>query len=495
MAHRLHRLLLALALPTALTGCLAYSNVKRDGDRHPIVHTGVGATILMPGQAAPALPQSMMNASRYGSAAGGPTQGATSGSSSGFGSGSGSGSSSGQPAPAGAYPPGGAGGYAGAPGGPPPGSGSNIQFIGGAETEEVTHREFHQDPLLVKAFLAPIAVVAYPFKKAYDAMQGDAEPVETPPPQQAVPRGPTDYQGAYEQSQLDQLEQQIGPHGAAGGGSGTSNAYAAPRPAPQVASAPPSAGGSASIADELALLQRRVQPRGVAAEGANGPPPVPGQPTPSGVADKVSDRNGDGRPDLWQYRQNGALVRELFDEDGDGRVDHTIRYDAATGQKASEEEDSDVDGRIDSWVEYSNGEVVRRRQDANHDGEPDAWTMYKSGQLARVEEDRNGDGFRDRVGYYQSGKLHREVEDANGDGRPDRVTLYDGNERASERTEDLNGDGMIDARSFFEKGKLVRRELVDESVAAPLVEEEQLDAPEGFSDGNEAAPPSDGGHG
>jgi antitoxin component YwqK of YwqJK toxin-antitoxin module len=121
--------------------------------------------------------------------------------------------------------------------------------------------------------------------------------------------------------------------------------------------------------------------------------------------------------------------------------------------------------------------------------------MYQGGQLSRVEEDRNGDGFRDRVGYYSAGKLRREVEDANGDGRPDRVTLYDANERASERTEDLNGDGMIDARSFFEKGKLVRRELVDEGTAAPLVEEERLDTPEGFSDGNEAVPQAGGDQG
>jgi hypothetical protein len=481
MAHRLLQPLLFLTVSLGLAGCFAYSNVKRDTDRNPIVHTGVGATILMPGQAPPALPQSMLNASRYGTAQGGPTQGSTSGSSSGYGSGSGSGSASGAPgaAPAPGYagaPAG--GGYAAAPGAVP--GQSNIQFIGGAELEEVTHRQIRQDPLGVKALLAPVAMVAYPFKKAYEALQGDPEPVVTPEAQAAQPRGPTDYQGAYEQNQLDQLERQLGPSAAP---PGPAPQAAPPRAAPEVASAPPPGGGS--IADELALLQRRVQPRGIAPEAANGAPPVPGQPTPSGVADKVTDRNGDGRPDLWQYRDGGALVRELFDEDSDGRVDHTVRYDPATGQKVSEEEDSDVDGRIDSWVEYRNGEVVRRRQDANHDGEPDAWTLYRGGQLARVEEDRNGDGFRDRVGYYQSGKLRREVEDANGDGRPDRVTVFDGSERATERTEDLNGDGMIDARSFFENGKLVRREIVDESTAAPLVEEEQLDTPGTFSDGNE----------
>jgi antitoxin component YwqK of YwqJK toxin-antitoxin module len=459
MSQRLLQSTLALTLAAGLSGCLAYSNVKRDTDRHPIVMTGVGATILMPGQSAPAIPP--QSAARYGASGppyGAPGAGSTSGSSAGFGSASGSGGGA-----AGAGP-----GYAAAPGG------SNIQFIGGAQTDEVSHREIKQDPLIVKTLLAPVAAVAWPFKKAYEALQGEPRPVVTPAPAQPAPRGPADAEGAYEDSQLNALESQLGQPRAS-----------APGSAP-VSSAPPSgaAGSSqrASIADELASLQRHVAPR--SAPGAT--PATAAEESPDGVADRVEDRNGDGRPDLWQYRSNGALVRELFDENGDGRVDHTIRYDAATGKKILEEEDTNGDGRIDSWTEFRDGQVARRRQDTSGDGEPDTWTLYQDGQLARIEEDRNGDGFRDRTRYYRGGHLVREVEDANGDGRPDRVTVYDASEQARERTEDLNGDGMIDARSFFEHGKLVRRELVDESLTpAPLVEEEQLGTPEPFSDGSE----------
>ena len=472
-------LVLALGLTAGLPGCFAYTNVNRDIDRQPIVHTGVGATILMPGQSAPALPDTVRGVGRPGApapvyaprgAAPAPGGGgSTSGSYSGYGSGSGSGSGS----SAGTSP-----GYAGsygqaAPGEPPVGSGGNIQFIGGADVDEVSHVEYHQDPLILKTLFAPVAMVAWPFKKVYEALQGDPQPVVGPAPQGAAPPpGPSDYAGDYEASQLDALDRQLG----------------GPQPAPpRVASAPPPSrapGASLSIADELASLQRRMPPRGEAAGGGA----VAGASTPGGVADKVADRNGDGRPDLWQYRENGVLVRELFDEDGDGRVDNTIHYDPATGQKTAQEEDSNFDGLVDSWVEFRGGEVVRRRQDANGDGQPDSWTLYRGAQLARVEEDRNGDGFRDRVGYYQEGRLRREVEDQNGDGRPDRVTLYDDAERTRERTEDLDGDGLVDARSFYENGKLVRRELVDEKQTQPLVEEEQLDTPSGFSDGSEPAP-------
>jgi antitoxin component YwqK of YwqJK toxin-antitoxin module len=259
-------------------------------------------------------------------------------------------------------------------------------------------------------------------------------------------------------------------------------------PAPSAAGARPS-----SIADELALLQRRVPPRGVAPGAAAG-----AAATPPGVADRVNDADRDGRPDQWQYRENGVLVRELFDQNGDGRVDRTVLYDPATGHKRSEEDDANQDGRVDSWVEYQGEQVVRRRQDASGDGEPDAWTFYRGGQLARVEEDRNGDGFRDRVGYYEAGKLTRETEDSNGDGRPDRITLYDAQERVRQRSEDRDGDGLVDARSFYENGKLVRRELVDEGLGAETLEEEGLGTSGDFSDGAEAedATPSQtsGGH-
>ena len=46
-----------IAASTLATGCLYYGHQTHDVDRTPIVDTGVGASILMPGQSAPELPR------------------------------------------------------------------------------------------------------------------------------------------------------------------------------------------------------------------------------------------------------------------------------------------------------------------------------------------------------------------------------------------------------------------------------------------------------
>jgi len=377
------------------------------------------------------------------------------------------------------------------PGGPPVASSPNISFIGGADSDMKVHKEFRQEPLIAKALLAPFAVVAYPFKKAYEAMQGDPEPVVVPEAAQA-PRPPSasDYDRAYEEAQLEELERQLGPAGAAPAPSGPSQAYAPQAAAPGGATPSRSvAPGStrarpSSIGDELAILRNQVAPKGQLASV---------QPTESGVqaqrravADRVGDRDRDGRPDHWQYRDGETLVRELFDEDGDGRVDRTVRYDAASGNRSRVEEDADRDGRVDSWIEYRSGAVHRRRADTDGDGEPDAWTFYRSGEIARHEQDRDGDGFRDRISFYDAGQLVRETEDRSGDGRPDQITWYDATEQPTRRDEDRDGDGAVDVRSFYEGGRLVRRELVDEEAAQQSIEEDNLRSEGWFSDGEEA---------
>ena len=45
------------------------------------------------------------------------------------------------------------------------------------------------------------------------------------------------------------------------------------------------------------------------------------------VADGIVDRNGDGRIDLWIYRQDGEIVRKALDENHDGRPDRILHYD------------------------------------------------------------------------------------------------------------------------------------------------------------------------
>jgi hypothetical protein len=477
---------LALGL-MACVSC-AYSNVKVDDDDHPVFNTGVGARILLPGESS-AMPPSHPGHQLPGGA---PAPGQV-----------GARGPQGQPVPAPSASP------SGTIGGAPtstvhqgPGSstsssgGGGITFIGGSEIDEDTHLEIRQDPKWLKFLLVPFAIAAYPFTATWNAITRDDGP---PPPRSAADPSPTalsrppavDVQTAYEQSQLEALEREIA------GQAESQPTVSGPMRAPRID--PPTPAGD-SISAELAALQRGIPPRIPGAPGARPQArSARGEAQPSGVqpqshreaqqnggvADQVTDRNRDGRPDHWIYRHAGQLVRELFDEDADGAPDRYVFYQNETGEKSREEEDTNSDGRVDSWIEYRDGKVTRHRRDTNSDGFLDTWSFYREGELARQERDLNANGFRDRVGFYESGRLVREEEDRNGDGRADRVTLFDPQERIRQRDEDRDGDGVVDLRSFYSEGSLVRRELVDEVSEERMEEDSLASAAWSESDGEE----------
>lgn len=484
-----------LCIAACCTGC-AYSDVTTDADRHPVVNTGVGATILYPGQG-PTMPPVHPGYRLPGAAPQPGDPGAR--------------GPHGQPLPV----------PQGSIGGTPTtttqqGQGSSatssgnggVSFIGGSEVNEDTFRKINQEPRWLKYLLAPFAIAAYPFKAAYNAATRDDGPPPPPPARRgAAPQpptsGPVDVQSQYEQSQLEALERELA------GQSSSQPAVSAPASPPLIRRPAPTGN---SISAELAALQRGIAPKipgepETAPQGSSGsaapqpssagavqsneaewPPSSAAQTGQSGqrggIADQVTDRDGDGRPDHWIYRHDGQTVRELFDEDADGAPDRYVFYQAETGEKSREEEDTNLDGQVDSWLEYQGGQIARHRRDTNGDGFLDTWSFYRGGELARQERDLNADGFRDRVGFYRDGRLAREEDDRNGDGRPDRVTLFDDEERILQRDEDRNGDGVVDLRSFYSEGHLVRRELLDED-APEAIEEDEL-ASAAWSSGEEA---------
>jgi hypothetical protein len=408
---------LLLAACSLAPGCLYYGNTSHDVDRTPMVDTGVGATILMPGESAPAFPG---GASQSGAAGGSDSSRTT---------------------------------------GTPPGEG-RLSMIGGSRIDEVSHTSTKEEPIWLKYLTLPFAVVAAPFVAAAEAVKGEPEPgpevprVDPPRPQ------PAPQAGSYDERVIDGLERELDARAGAAG--------PARAPSPR----------APSIADELAALQR--SPGGAPESNAPrapepvSPPPSPDappapRPAPSAepAADGIVDRNEDGRIDLWLYREDGEIVRRVLDEDFDGRPDTTVHYDRATQRPARVEEDANGDGRSDAWTEYQNGVIARRRSDANHDGTVDTWTFYQAGVIARHEQDTTGSGFRDRVGHYEGGKLVREEQDTSGDGRADVVLHYDAQERVLRREEDTDHDGRVDVISHYEKGRLARRELLDDTAQAP----------------------------
>ncbi len=334
--------------------------------------------------------------------------------------------------------------------------------------------------------------------QAGGTIPGQATASQIPPQAAPAPR-PADPNEWAEAARLAQMERELGLRGPAPGAAtpapqatGETLPWQEPQPAPSPSQAPapgftpPTAAAAPNrmapapnqlaaatpsrrpmtIAEELAALQATIAPRPRADDVARARQ-APGtarktEPAPTGLADRVRDRDGDGRPDLWSYHDaNGQPTRELLDEDGDGSPDRTVWFEPETGNEARVEEDTNLDGRVDSWVEFKGGEVARQRRDRDYDGQLDTWTFYEAGVLARQEEDTSGDGFRNRVSFYDAGRLVREREDRDGDGRVDRLTVYDEGERPLRRDEDTDGDGRVDSRSIYENGRLVRRELVE----------------------------------
>jgi antitoxin component YwqK of YwqJK toxin-antitoxin module len=486
------RLLPVAAASCALALGCGYANVDKNVDRHPNVMTGMAATVLMPGQTAPALP---IPGAKSAASRSGP--GGTSGSSGGYGAGAGGPGAYGQespPAQAPAQapvaqprssyaPPPEAGPPAvpqQTPGGSAPTNG-NFTFIGGGEEDVQKHEELHNEPLWLKPLLYPLAVVAFPFTKAYEAAAGEPtnEGPSVPHPSQQPARPPTheELQAQQEAGELQSLERQLGQPQA---DPVAPQSYASAAPAGAAARRAPGTAAP-SIAQELEALRARREGRAApaptpaagaapaaTASAAGAPAPTPSGVAPrgaaaGGLADQVEDRDGDGRPDHFVYRESGRIVREAFDDNGDGAPDRILYRDETGTVVVRSEEDTNGDGRIDTWTQYEGTQIARRRADTDGDGTIDTWTFYKNGQVARLEQDTNGDGFHDRIEFYDNGKRVREELDRNGDGRPDVITQYDANDQPSVREEDQDGDGVLDVRSFYHAGKLARREVMNEA--------------------------------
>ncbi len=345
-----------------------------------------------------------------------------------------------------------------------------MTFLGGARTEETRHLEIKEDPLIIKYLAAPVALMAAPFVLAKEAMTGEKEPGPPIPrradptiPQSGSVSAPTTQPPNYETAMLQNMERELDQRLES-----TQTAEDSPR---RVAS---TRSSSQSIADELEALQRapeaprtpsdRMTAASPSSPVESGPTADTGNPYPT--AHGIVDRNGDGRIDQWIFREDGEIVRQVLDEDFDGRTDRTIVFDRETHRPSRVEEDTSGDGALDSWTDYQHGKIVRRRSDSNGDGVVDTWSFFRNGDLARHEQDTTGDGFRDATSFFEDGQRVREERDRDGDGQADTVLYYDSAQQLTRQEEDRDGDGNLDVVSHYESGRIVRRELLDSAELA-----------------------------
>jgi hypothetical protein len=383
------------------------------------------------------------------------------------------------------------------PGETPGCRGGHASIAGGGVVEESQKTTKTEPHPVMKAIGAPFVVLLFPFKlmaagagKLGDLVDGDEEvPMDPRLRERQAQVAKADPQTAHEQQQLSALERELEQRGGRtvarqSGPAFEPGSASASTPAPAPDPRAPVRASRLSIADELSALRGGTSGAVPAPAPEATPAPVapsaavPALPAPQiaarAPADRVLDRDGDGRPDHWIHLAQGRPAREEFDDNGDGAPDRSVLRDPASGREQRVEEDRNADGRPDTVSEYREGQLARVRRDTDFDGAPDTWSFYRAGQVTREEQDPDGDGFRNRVVLYQDGRIASEREDRDADGRVDRVTRYDGAQQVAQRDEDQDGDGLVDARAYYEGGRLVRRELVNESAGDAIDDEEDL---------------------
>jgi hypothetical protein len=183
-----------------------------------------------------------------------------------------------------------------------------------------------------------------------------------------------------------------------------------------------------------------------------------------------SDRDYDGRFDVWSRYESGALALRELDESGDGKPDAWERY--ANGRMVAREVDRDGNGARDAFYLYQGDALVEERHDTKGDGNVDRIVRYQGRHLTATEEDRDGDGRLDSWSSYGRDASGAEIvvrveRDAKGDGKPDVFESFEqqsGKTVLVRREEDLDQDGTADVISIYDKGKLVKREITDPSL-------------------------------
>jgi hypothetical protein len=129
-----------------------------------------------------------------------------------------------------------------------------------------------------------------------------------------------------------------------------------------------------------------------------------------------------------------TLVCREIDTNLDGIKD-VVRTFNAKGEAVKEESDRDYDGKSDVWLTFVDGRIAEEDLDTNHDGQPDVWKFYLDGQLNRIRRDRNFDGKPDVWEIYTKGHLERVGVDDSFDGHVDRWDRDEAMKYAQEQAE------------------------------------------------------------
>ncbi len=139
------------------------------------------------------------------------------------------------------------------------------------------------------------------------------------------------------------------------------------------------------------------------------------------------DADHDGKTDTWTEMDGARPIRTRIDRNGDGKPDRWEYYDehAKLTKVGLSRKD---DGKADSWAFAGpDGNVERVEVSSAADEKKiDRWEHYGAAGLTAVEEDTNRDGVVDKWETYEGGVLRTAAFDEDGNGKPDRRLTYAG---------------------------------------------------------------------
>lgn len=157
---------------------------------------------------------------------------------------------------------------------------------------------------------------------------------------------------------------------------------------------------------------------------------------------QVYDMNGDGRIDLWKFYdslqktdQEGApervLVRKEVDINFDGTIDR-IMYYSQNEDLLSEEIDTNFDGIIDRIQYYTNGFVVKTE------------VYTASCNRVRIDGEERPEVTPNLTRHFRKGVLTRELFDSKCSGKEEMLTIFNEKGEVSQIGYDRDSDGVID---------------------------------------------------
>jgi hypothetical protein len=140
------------------------------------------------------------------------------------------------------------------------------------------------------------------------------------------------------------------------------------------------------------------------------------------ASDDSVDYDGDGRNDI-HYEYNGrAISRMEYDRDDDGKVDASWIFDVQGAEKEYDADD-DFDGRFEWHGQVEEGEVVRNVLDVDGDGQAERVAHSRNGVLESIDY-YTGDHVVKRQ-RFRAGLLSSAEYDDDGDGVFERRATYD----------------------------------------------------------------------